>query len=167
MTARGALPAAKRDLLVGALAMAGGAAVVWLAGQIRGMPGQPFSPGFFPGIVGGLAALLGAVLVLRAALGRAPRIEEDEAAAEAEPALRIAALWVAGGIAAIAVFLEDLGFLPLLVGWLCGFQMLLGVGWARAVALSAVLAFGAQQAFTRLLGVPLPPGDWLITLGWM
>lgn len=162
-----AASATRRDLVVGALAVAGGVAVMWLAGQIRGMPGQPFSPGFFPGIVGGLAALLGAVLLLRAGLGRAPRIVEDDAAEKAEPALRLAALWVLGGIAAIAVFFEDAGFLPLLLVWLTGFQLLLGVGWLRAVALSAALVIGVEQAFTRMLGVPLPPGDWLIAIGWI
>ena len=167
MTARAATSAKRRDLLVGALAISGGVAVMWMAGQIRGMPGQPLSPGFFPRIVGGLAALLGAVLVLRAGLGHAPHIHEADAQAEAEPALRVAALWVLGGIVAIAVFFEAVGFLPLLLVWLTGFQVLLGVGWLRAIALSAALAIGAEQAFTRLLGVPLPPGDWRIALGWM
>ena len=167
MTPCAAVFANRRDLLVGALAILGGVAVMWMAGQIRGMPGQPFSPGFFPGIVGGLAALLGTVLVLRAGLGHAPQIQDADAPAEAEPALRLAALWVLGGIAAIAFFFEAVGFLPLLLVWLTGFQLLLGVGWLRAIALSAALAIGAEQTFTRLLSVPLPPGDWRIALGWM
>jgi putative tricarboxylic transport membrane protein len=167
VTARAATSAKRRDLLVGALAISGGVAVMWMAGQIRGMPGQPLSPGFFPRIVGGLAALLGAVLVLRAGLGHAPDIQEADAPAEAQPALRVAALWVLGGIVAIAVFFEAVGFLPLLLVWLTGFQVLLGVGWLRGIALSAALAIGVEQAFTRLLGVPLPPGDWRIALGWI
>jgi putative tricarboxylic transport membrane protein len=105
--------------------------------------------------------------LLRAGLGHAPDIQEAEAPAEAQPALRVAALWVLGGIVAIAVFFEAVGFLPLLLVWLTGFQVLLGVGWLRAIALSAALAIGVEQAFTRLLGVPLPPGDWRIALGWI
>lgn len=167
MTLRAVASATRRDLLVGALAILGGVAVVWMAGQIRGMPGQPFYPGFFPAIVGGLVALVGTVLVLRAGLGRTPHIQEADASAEAEPALRLAALWVLGGIASIITLFEAVGFLPLLLVWLTGFQILLGVGWLRAILLSAVLAIGAEQTFTRLLGVPLPPGDWRIALGWM
>jgi len=167
VTARVAASARRRDLLVGALAMAGGVAVMWMAGQIRGMPGQPLSPGFFPGIVGGLAALLGAVLVLRAALGRAPHIEEDAAQDQADASLPLAACWVAGGIVAIAVLFEDVGFLPLLIVWLTGFQILLGVRWLPALLLSAAMAVATEQAFSRLLGVPLPPGDWRIALGWL
>jgi putative tricarboxylic transport membrane protein len=167
MTHHTPVSAKRRDLLVGALAISGGISVMWMAGQIRGMPGQPFSPGFFPGIVGGLAALLGMVVVLRAGLGHAPRIQETDAPDEAEPALRLAALWVLGGIAAIAVFFEVVGFLPLLLVWLTGFQRLLGVGWLRSLALSIALTMGVEQAFTRLLGIPLPPGDWRIALGWI
>jgi hypothetical protein len=107
------------------------------------------------------------VVVLRAGLGHAPRIQETDAPDEAEPALRLAALWVLGGIAAIAVFFEVVGFLPLLLVWLTGFQRLLGVGWLRSLALSIALTMGVEQAFTRLLGIPLPPGDWRIALGWI
>lgn len=158
--------ATRRDLLVGALAIAGGVGIVWAAGQIRGMPGQPLSPGFVPGIVGGLAALVGLVLVLRAALGHAPHIDEEDAEHPGPP-LRLAAAWVLGGIAAIALLFEAVGFMPLLVVWLTVFQWLLGVRLLPALVLAAILTVGIDQAFTRVLGVPLPPGDWLIDLGWL
>ncbi|WP_170984937.1 tripartite tricarboxylate transporter TctB family protein [Roseomonas sp. AR75] len=155
--------AGRRDLLVGALAIGGGLIVVWLAAQIRGMPGQPFSPGFAPSITGGLAALVGAALVLRAAFGHAPALgEEDEAGG---PPFRLAALWVGGGIIAIAVLLESLGFVPLLVVWLTGFLLLTGVRLLPALAFAMPMVLGMDLAFTKLLGVPLPPGDWLIDLG--
>jgi hypothetical protein len=28
------------------------------------------------------------------------------------------------------------------------------------------MAFAVDEAFVRILGVPLPPGEWLIALGW-
>jgi putative tricarboxylic transport membrane protein len=155
--------AGRRDLLVGTLAIGGGLMVVWLAMQIRGMPGQPFSPGFAPSIIGGAAALVGAVLVLRAALGQAPALEEEEAGSG--PPFRAAALWVGGGILAIAVLFETVGFVPLLVVWLTGFLLLTGVRLLPAIAFAMPMVLGMDLAFTTLLGVPLPPGDWMIALG--
>ncbi len=136
---------------------------MWMAAQIQGMPGQPFSPGFFPGLVGAFAVLCGATLILRAAGGRAPHIEEDEEAAG--PPLRAAAAWVLGGIAVMVLLLETVGFLPLALLWLLGFQLLLGVRVLPALVLSVLLVAATYQAFTHLLGVPLPPGEWLIELG--
>lgn len=156
--------AARRDLILGALAIGGGLSIAWLAAQIRGMPGQPFSPGFFPGIIGVLGALVGLVLVLRAGAGRAPALAAETPAG---PALRLAALWVVGGIAAVAALFEFAGFAPLLIVWLAGFQMLLGVRPPGALALAVLLVLGLEAAFTRLLGVPLPPGEWRIALGWV
>lgn len=105
--------------------------------------------------------------MLRAAIGRAPRIKEDDVEQDAEPSFRLAALWVAGGIAAIALLFEDIGFLPLMILWLTGFQLLLGVRLPAALALAAAMSLGVDQAFTQLLGVPLPPGEWRIALGWL
>jgi hypothetical protein len=156
--------AGRRDLLVGALAVGGGLLVVWLAGQIRGMPGQPFTPGFVPSIVGGCAALLGAAMMLRAAFGRAPSIEQD-APAPGDPALRAAAAWVLFGIAAIALLFEALGFIPLMLAWLTGFLLLLGVRLLPALLFAVPMVVAIDLAFASLLGVPLPPGDWLIDLG--
>jgi hypothetical protein len=85
-----AAPAARRDLLLGACALGGGLLVAWLAAGIRGMPGQPFSPGFVPGIVGTLAAMIGLALVLRAMAGHAPPIAEEETEGHGRP-LRLAA----------------------------------------------------------------------------
>jgi len=161
------VPAGRRDLLLGAVTIGGGAAIAWLASQIRGMPGQPFSPGFVPGIVGCLAMLVGAVLILRAATGHAPPIEEEMQEDGAGPPLPLAATWLVAGILAIAFLLEAIGFLPLMVVWLAGFQALLGVRLLPALLLSVGMSFAVDQAFTRLLGVPLPPGDWLIDLGWV
>jgi putative tricarboxylic transport membrane protein len=160
-----AASAARRDLVLGACAIGGGLAVAWLAAGIRGMPGQPFSPGFVPGIVGVLAAVVGLVLVLRAVAGRAPPLAEEDTEGHGRP-LRLAAAWVLGGIAAAALLFEALGFLPLMILWLAGFQLLLGVRPLPAVALAAIMAFAVDEAFVRILGVPLPPGEWLIALGW-
>ncbi len=161
-----AASAARRDLILGACAIGGGLTIAWLAAQIRGMPGQPFSPGFVPGIVGALAAIVGLVLVLRALAGHAPPIEEESAEGHGRP-LRLAAAWVLGGIAIVAALFEAVGFLPLMIAWLAGFQMLLGLRPLPAIALAAAMAFAVDEAFVRILGVPLPPGDWLIELGWV
>jgi len=157
--------AGRRDLLLGALAIGGGLLIIWLAGQIRGMPGQPFSPGFVPSIVGGVAALVGAVMILRAARGQAPSIEEQTPSPADEPVLRLAALWVLGGIAAIAFLFEAVGFIPLLLVWIIGFLLLLGVRPLPALAFTVPMVVAIDVAFSRLLGVPLPPGEWLIDLG--
>lgn len=158
--------AARRDLILGACAIGGGLTIAWLAAQIRGMPGQPFSPGFVPGIVGVLAAVTGLVLVLRALAGHAPPIATEDADGHGRP-LRLAAAWVLGGIALVALLFEAVGFLPLMIVWLAGFQMLLGVRTLPAMALSVAMAFAVDEAFVRILGVPLPPGEWMIALGWV
>jgi hypothetical protein len=155
--------AGRRDLLVGALAIGGGLLVVWLAGQIRGMPGQPFTPGFVPMIVGGGAALVGAAMMLRAALGLAPPVEEDAPADE--PSLRAAAAWVLFGIGVIALLFEAVGFMPLMIAWLLGFLLLLGVRARHALLFAVPMVLAIDLAFASLLGVPLPPGDWMIALG--
>lgn len=155
--------AGRRDLLVGALAFSGGLLLVWLAAQIRGMPGQPFSPGFAPSIIGALAALVGVGLMLRAALGHAPALETEQSGSGLP--FRAAAIWVGGGILAIAVLFEAVGFLPLLLVWLIGFLLLTGVRLLPAIAFAVPMVFGLELAFTKLLGVPLPPGDWMIELG--
>jgi putative tricarboxylic transport membrane protein len=105
------------------------------------------------------------VLVLRAVAGRAPPLAEEDTEGHGRP-LRLAAAWVLGGIAAAALLFEALGFLPLMILWLAGFQLLLGVRPLPAVALAAIMAFAVDEAFVRILGVPLPPGEWLIALGW-
>lgn len=156
-------PGDRRDLLLGGLAVAGGLGVAVLSAQIGGMPGQPFSPGFFPRLLGALAAAVGLVLALRALRGRAPAGEEE---APAGPPLRLATAWVIGGLVALGWLMEPLGFAPAMVGWLFGFLLLLRARPLGALLLALVLTLAAELAFTRLLSVPLPPGEWRIALGF-
>lgn len=154
--------ARRRDLGLGAAALVGGIMVAMLAARIQGMPGQPLPPGFFPGLVGIFAAVIGAVLLLRAALGHAPPIDAVEDAPA--PPMRRAAAWVLAGPLAMIWLVTPLGLLPLLILWLAVFMWLLGVRAWVAVLVAVALVWPTHALFTEVLGVALPPGDLWIDL---
>jgi putative tricarboxylic transport membrane protein len=134
------------------LAVAG--AWAWLA---RGLPlGGPEGPGpgFVPLLLGGVLALLGLLLVIQHARGRAASEQAVPGWAQAAGVLGLLALYVAA--------LAHLGYAPATVAfvavsmWRCGARSpLLVIGTAVGFTLAVWVVF------TVLFAVPLPRGSWL------
>jgi putative tricarboxylic transport membrane protein len=144
------------DLVSGLLAAALGAAVVLYVRTFPELPdGQP-GPALFPGIVGGLLALFGLVLVVRAVLARGRPAADPDTGVTARGWLR--ALAVLGLVLAYLLLAETLGFLVtmgillFLLMWLLGARLLL------AVLAAAVTTGFIFLVFEELLLVPLPEG---------
>lgn len=112
--------------------------------------------GFFPAILAGVLALLSLGLLYQA-IFRADTLPEIGFVADPLAYARIGTVLVA--LMAIAVFIEDLGFRPMMA--LFFFVMFAVLGRHRlllSAALALVLTFAYHFFFKGLLNVPLPSG---------
>lgn len=158
----------RADLIAGALAAALGVAVLL---YIRGFPELPDGspgPALFPGIIGGLFVLFGAVLVVRslraghraATDGRVA--DEVDAVDEAQPRStmtgRVNALAILASVVAYLLLVDVLGFAITMCAILVALMWRLGsrplVALAAAIGTTALIVLIFQQ----VLLVPLPTG---------
>jgi putative tricarboxylic transport membrane protein len=158
--------ASRADLISGGLAAALGVAVLL---YIRGFPELPDGspgPALFPGIIGGLFVLFGAVLVVRSlraghrasAGASAPEEDEEEAVPSSTRAGRVNALAVLGSVVAYLLLVDVLGFPITMCAIL--FALMWRLGSRPLVALAASVATTALIVliFQQILLVPLPTG---------
>ena len=110
--------------------------------------------GYFPVVLGGILALLGAGIALVALVRGGAR--EKSQKIELRPLSAIV-----GGILVFAVMIELAGFLP------AAFTLVMVSGLARTdyntirqLILATVLAVGSWLLFSVLLGIPLPAFEW-------
>ena len=141
------------DRLIGALAMAGGTAVIAGTLDLRELPGQQFGSAFFPRIVGSALILTGLALIIFATRSPWVRVSDmlrGRAALQVACTLAAVIFWV--------VVSPAVGFVPgtaLVVFGLvlvAGGRVLPAVGTAIGAALLLYVIFGV------LLRVPLPYG---------
>lgn len=112
--------------------------------------------GFFPAILAGLLAVLSLVLLFQA-VARADSLPEIAFAADPMAYARIATVIVS--LLAIAVLIEELGFLPsMIVFFVLMFAVLGRHRLSLSVGLAVVLSFAYHFFFKELLNVPLPSG---------
>lgn len=112
--------------------------------------------GFFPAILAGLLALLSLGLLYQA-LVRPDTLPEVAFTGDPRAYARIATVLVA--LMAIAVFIEDVGFRPMMaLFFLVMFAVLGRHRLLLSAALAIVLTFAYHFFFKGLLNVPLPAG---------
>lgn len=148
-----------RDGLAGLVAAATSLVLFWLTLGLERNPLVPIGPGFYPRLVLGVTAALGAALFLQDLLRRRPA---------ARPAAafnyRLVALTF-GAFAGYAVLLPLLGFRVATFLFVVGASFLLepprraGL-WARGLVLAAVTTVVCYYVFEQYLAVLLPRGAW-------
>jgi len=135
----------------------------WLTLGLERNPLVPIGPGFYPRIVLGITALLGAALFVRDLLARRRPV-----APAAKPAAALNYRLVAltfGAFAAYAVLLPLLGYRLATFIFVLGTTFLLepprrsGL-WVRGLVLAAITTFATYYVFDEYLAVLLPRGSW-------
>jgi hypothetical protein len=118
------------------------------------------SPAFFPRIVSGLIAVIGAAHVLVVALGPGDAADAAKQTISAQSALRAIATMVIGG--AYIVLLPGIGFIAATAATLVALIALFGnrAIW-QACAVAVPVAALLFYVFGELLMTPLPRAGWL------
>lgn len=137
-----------RDFFAGLLFIAIAAAFIWLATGYRYGTPQRMGPGFFPIWVGGLLAILGAIVLLRSLVIEGPRVDR----------LGLRQLLVTMiAVAAFGLVLSQFGLVAAIVA-----LVLIGAFAddttrpLETIALAVFLAAFSVGIFVYLLGLPLP-----------
>lgn len=146
------------DATSGALLAAFGGAVAWQASGFPRMPGHVYGAGLFPIVIGAGLILCGLILVGRGFASASPLrgVSLSEWTASGQRALGAATV-IAVPLAFIWL-LEPVGFLLLSAVSLFVLFQLVGVGMARAFAVSLAASLISYWLFAKLLRVPLPRG---------
>ena len=141
---------AARSLIGGGLALALG---LWVLAEAAGYEmgsARRMGPGYFPVVLGGLMAAMGAALAALSLWRGDPAAEEDRA----DPRALLAVL---AGLAAFALLLPRAGLVPAVAGLVLISAQ--GSGQMRplgALVLAGVLAVLSWAIFRLGLGLPLP-----------
>jgi putative tricarboxylic transport membrane protein len=144
------------DVVAGFLSVALGVAVLGYVRTFPEMPGGQPGPALFPGIIGALFVLFGAVLAARALLTR--RAAGAREVRVGSPRSRMNAAMVLTAIVLYIPLVETLGFLVTMASLLFVLTWRLGAKpWVAAFA-AAATAGVILLLFQRLLLVPLPTG---------
>jgi len=152
-----------RDGIAGLAALAASLVLFWLTLGLERNPLVPIGPGFYPRLVLGITALLGAAVLARDFLRRR-RAPPVAARAGAPLNYRLVRLTF-GAVAADAVLLPLLGFRVATFVFVLGTSFLLepprrpGL-WVRGVALALVTTVATYYVFEQYLAVLLPRGTW-------
>lgn len=142
-----------KDFWAGALYLAVGLAAMWIARDYDMGSATRMGPAYFPTVLGGLLALIGAAAVLRSFFGAEERIGVFA---------YNAALLVCGGAVLFSVLLRGAGLvIALIVLVLVSSYASIRFRWSSAALLALGLAVFCVLVFVRGLGVPLPVlGSW-------
>jgi len=152
---------AARDVVSGIVFLAFAVWLFWLAGDLRGNPLVPIGPGFYPRIVLGATALLGAAVALSGVFAARA---ESEAAPSSPANWRLVALTFATFGVYIGL-LPGLGFRIATFLFVAALQAVIQPPRGRAEWLIlGIVAFGTTLvtylAFEVYLTVLLPRGTW-------
>jgi len=144
------------DAIIGLVLIAVAAVTIWLTRDFPAMPGQKYGPALFPTIIASGLGLGGLILVLTGLRSGAPALRLADWTRDPRAVTNVIAVPVA--LLLYILVSETLGFL--LTAIILTFALL--VLFRRRPVSSLVIALAAalviQQAFTRLLLVPLPRG---------
>ena len=143
------------DGLSGGVVVAGAALLLWTASGLPDMPGQRFGPATFPTLIGIAMAAAGLVVLWR---GRAERPLFSIGTLGHDRRVQVAVLWLLGGLVAMLVLWQPVGFPLLAAVYSGGLMLILGVRPLPAVFWACAVSVVVHLVFTRLLLVPLPAG---------
>ena len=143
-----------KDFWSGAIFLATGLVSVGLARSYPMGTTMRMGPGYFPTVLGGLLAVIGLILIVRALLKPGPTVGR---LAYSKLAL------VTASTLLFALFLRRLGLaLVLILLVIVSAYGSRRFRWPVALALAVGLAVGSSIIFVRLLGLPIPVlGSWL------
>lgn len=145
------------DAVIGFVLIVVGALVVWHARSFPAMPGQDYGPALFPTLLASGVMLGGAFLVVSGLRQRAALVEW--AAWTRQPLLLLNFLSVPAALLFYILFSDALGFLLAASLVLASLIALYRRGHVvSSIVIAAAAAIVIQQAFSRLLLVPLPRG---------
>lgn len=142
-------------LIIVFLCVIGVATVIAAVRMPSGQFGE-MGPGFFPGLLGGILAVISLVLAVQTFLNRSQKERVE---------LRYRKSWlIVGATILVALILEPLGFIPSIALYvLFNLKLLSELGWFKCILISVVAAVGAYLFFDSLLGIVLPAGDWIVS----
>ncbi|KUF11983.1 tripartite tricarboxylate transporter TctB family protein [Pseudoponticoccus marisrubri] len=152
------------DLTLGLLTLLGGIAIYISAMGFKAIPGQAYGAGTMPRAIAFVTVLTGLFIIVKALIAgeRVPGLRLADWTRSGAALARLVAVL---GLIVVYILVSPLvGFLPTAFGVMLAAMLILGVRWPVAFALSAVAALAIQQAFGRLLLVPLPRTEFLTFL---
>ena len=149
------------DVLLGLLVLAGGIAIYVSSLGFTAIPGQAYGAETMPRTLSLLCVCLGLFITVRgvAASGWRPGITFADWAHS--PASMIALAITILAIVAYIVLSPPLGFVPVAFAVLLVLMLTLRTAPLTALLVSLVAVIVVQQAFGRILLVPLPRNAWL------
>jgi putative tricarboxylic transport membrane protein len=147
--------------LLGLLMLVAGAAVLFSSWSFSPLPNQSFGSDTMPRLVGIFGLAVGLALVVQAwkAGERAPRLEVGDWAVDPRRLGTIATALL--GVVAYILLSDALGFLPVAFLLLLCLMLLRRTNPILAIIVALIGALAVQQAFGRLLLVPLPRSGFL------
>ena len=160
-----AVRARRAEQAFGAVLAVAGVVIARASAVLPAIPAQAYGPGFFPMWVGIALAVCGVLMAGRAWLGAAGPLASPGPSSPPlglGPSWRgvLAIAWLGLGLGAVALWLEVVGFLLCMPGFMLGYLWLVGEPVRRSVLTTAVAMALVYWGFARLLKVPLPLG-WL------
>ena len=144
------------DLTLGLVVLAGAVAIFLSALQFSPIPGQAYGAETMPKAIALLTFGLGLYLVGRSLAAGETRPAMVLAGWTRSPASLLGLAAAIGLVLAYILFSGTVGFLPMAFIVTAGLMLVLGVRPLTAIAVSLLAVVVIQQAFGRLLLVPLP-----------
>ena len=144
------------DLSLGLLAILGAAAIFLSARGFEPIPGQTYGAGTMPRAIALLCLGVGLFLAGRAVARGARRPGASLADWARRPSAVAGLLLALGLVVAYILLAGATGFVPIAVALMTALMLALRVRPLTAIAVSLLAALLIQQAFGRLLLVPLP-----------
>jgi len=135
---------------------------IWISAQsFSRLPNQSYGSETMPLALSGVAMLLGVFMIVRSVMtGTAlPRATLPEWAET--PGAMVALLVTLALIVGYIVLSGRIGFVPVAIGLVTILMLVMQVRWWMALPLAVVATIVVQQAFARLLLVPLPRSGFL------
>ncbi|KID12398.1 tripartite tricarboxylate transporter TctB family protein [Ponticoccus alexandrii] len=153
------------DLTLGVLTLLGGIAIYISAWGFKAIPGQAYGAGTMPRAIALVTVLTGLFIIVKAVMAgeRVPGLQLADWTRSGGALLRVFA--VLALILAYILLSPVLGFLPTAFAVMVLAMLVLRVRLIIALPVSLVAALAIQQAFGKLLLVPLPRSP-LLTFLW-
>ncbi len=153
-----------RDGITGLVILVGSLALYWATLSIQSNPLVPVSPAFYPRLVLGATALLGAILVARDVLARRAVRAAGVVARTARPRYGMVVLMFAI-FAAYALALPYVGFRIATFAFVAVMQLALEPArgarrWIAVLVVALATTLVAYYVFEEYLQVLLPRGAW-------
>ncbi|MCF3934689.1 tripartite tricarboxylate transporter TctB family protein [Acuticoccus sp. M5D2P5] len=144
------------DLSLGLIVLIGGIAVFLSALQFTPIPGQAYGADTMPRVIGAGTIILGLVLIVRGVMtdGMVPRLARAEWAHSPRAILNL--LIAIALVILYIVFSPSIGFVICALALQLALMLMRGVRPIPAIIVSIIATVVIQQAFGRLLLVPLP-----------